>query len=91
MIFSNSLSALQALGKLKTDYRLLILIQDMLHKIDVAQTEITFTWVPGHACIQGNEAADRATKEALGQKLTDDLMPFLDLKPVTAKYIHQVW
>ena len=31
MIFSDSLSALQALGKLKTDHPLLIQIQELLH------------------------------------------------------------
>ena len=39
----------------------------------------------------GNETADRAAKEALDKKPTDDPMPFSDLTPSTAKYIHQVW
>ena len=41
--------------------------------------------------VHGNEAADRAAKEALEKEPRDDLMPFTDLKPLTAKYIHQVW
>ena len=41
--------------------------------------------------ICGNETADRADKEALEKELTEDLMPFSDLKPLTAKYKHQVW
>ena len=44
-------------------------------------------WVSGHG-IRGNEAADRAAKEALDKKPTDELMPFSDLKPLTAKYLH---
>ena len=91
MIFSDSLSALQALGKLKTDHPLLIQIQELLHIINADQKEIVFMWVPGHAGIRGNEAADRAAKEALGNKPTADLMPFSDLKPLTAKYDYQVW
>ena len=38
-----------------------------------------------------NESADRAAKEALEKEPIDDVMPFSDLKPLTAKYIHQVW
>ena len=85
MIFLDSLPALQALENIKTDHLLLIQIQDMLNKIDVDLEEIVFIWVPRHVGIRGNEAADRAAEEA-----TDDLMPFLDLNPLTAKYRHQV-
>ena len=48
-------------------------------------------WVAGDIGIRGNEAADRAAKEALEKEPTDDLMPFSDLKPLNAKSIHQVW
>ena len=91
MIFSDSLSALLALEKLKGDHPLLIQIKDMLHKIEIDQKEVVFIWVPGHVGIRGNDAADRAAKETLEKVPIDDLMPFSDLKPLTDKYIHQVW
>ena len=80
IFFSESLSALQSLGKLKTDHPLLIQIQELLYKINADQKEIVFMWVPGHVGIPGNEAADRAVKEALDKKPTADLMPFSDRK-----------
>ena len=45
-IFSDSLSALQTLGQLKTDHPLLIQIQELLHKMNADQMEIVFMWVP---------------------------------------------
>ena len=36
--------------------------------------------LPGYVCIRGNEAADRAAKEALHKEPTNDRMPFSDLK-----------
>ena len=37
------------------------------------------------------EAADRAVKEAFDKNQTADLMSLSDIKPLTAKYVHQIW
>ena len=88
MIFSDSFSALQALEKIKTDHHPLTHMQDMLNKIEVYQKELVFAWVLGHVSIRGNEITDRAAEEAPEEEPIDDVMPFSDLKPLTAKYIY---
>ena len=73
---------------LKTDHPLLIQIQELLHKINANKKETIFMWVLGHIDSQGNKAAVRATKEA---EPTTGLIPFSDLRPLTSKYVCEVW
>ena len=47
-------------------------------------------WVPRHVGIRRNQAADRASRGALDKERIDELVPFSDLTPLTAKYIYQV-
>ena len=51
----------------------MIQIQDMLHKIETDQKDVVFICVPGHVAVHGNEAADRAAKEALEKEPAYDL------------------
>ena len=63
----------------------------MLHKIDLDQKKIDFMWVSGHVGMQGNEPADRAAKNAFDKELTDELVPFSDLKKKQKNFDCQIY
>ena len=44
-------------------------------------------WVPGHADIIGNSAAESAAKDVLEGDVSDELNPFPDIKPRVNKYM----
>ena len=42
--------------------------------------------ITGHVGIRGNSAAESAAKDALDSDISDELIPFSDLKPRMNKY-----
>ena len=93
-IFSDSLSCLQALLGLQTRNPLTTEILNLLHFIKGLAKVVHLCWIPGHVGIQGNEAADKAAKDAL--ELADDdihqiRIPHFDFKPRVKKYCLDLW
>ena len=43
--------------------------------------QIVSVWVPGHAGIRGNSAADSAVKDALDGDISNEFIPYSDLTP----------
>ena len=85
MILSDSLSALQAIYNLKYDLPVLIKILELYSQLIQEEQEIVLVWVPGHVGIWGNCAADSA--DAHDGDISDELIPFCDLKPHLNNYI----
>ena len=52
--------------------------------------EIVFVWAPGHVVISGNSATDSAAKDALDGDVSDEYIPFSDLKPRLSNYIAEL-
>ena len=88
IIFSDSLSCLQAIKHCKTDHPV---IRDILKLHNTfLQCDIVFCWLPSHMGIRGNNKADTAAKAALNFKtISPTKVPYTDSKPAIKSYIKQ--
>ena len=79
------------LFNMKYYHPLLAKILELHLELQNDDKEIVFIWVSGHVGIRGNYAADSAAKDALDSDISDELIPFSDLKPRLNKYLVDLW
>ena len=92
IIFSDSLSAMQALKNPHPDHPLVGEILSWLTNITVhLELSIFFCWVPGHIGIPGNEQVDDLAKLAVNLDSSEEPMFFKDLKPSINEHLTNVW
>ena len=89
IIYTDSLSVMQALEGEKTDNPL-VSLQEKLSRL-CERADIVFCWLPSHIGILGNEEADKAAKDALLLEVLPFKVPFSDCKPLINSFIHDVW
>ena len=91
IIFSDSLSALQAISMKKLTSPKIKNILCLLSDLSNSQKEIVLCWIPSHIGIDGNEKVDSLAKIGLELNPTDTKIPYTDLKPTINEMIHAEW
>jgi len=75
IIFSDSMSSLEALNGFKLESDLVHnIIKDYTHLTSNGKTTV-FCWIPSHVNIRGNERADAAAKSVLSLPITNMKLP----------------
>ena len=92
IVFTHSLSCLQALHHMKLEHPLIGMIRKCIFlNTRIAKTDIVFCWVPSHTGIKGNEKADSAAKSALGLPRAKVGVPYNNFKHCINQYIFFTW
>ena len=89
VICSDSLSVLQCLHTGLLHNSMLVKVLQEYHSLPGHQ--VSFMWLPSHVNIPGNEAADKAAKEALNERTTPLFIPHSDYTPVIKEYVVRKW
>ena len=90
VIYSDSMSCLQAIEGEDTNNPLICQIMNLLWALSDKDTCVRFCWVPSHCGLEGNEIVDQLANETLDHDI-DPLttVHFADLKPLVNSYIQQ--
>ena len=90
VVYSDSMSCLQAIEGEDTENPLICHIMNLFWALSDKGTRVHFCWVPSHCGIEGNEIVDQLATETIDHDI-DPLatVHYADLKPVVNSYIQQ--
>ena len=91
VVYSDSMSCLQAIEGEDTENPFICHIMNLLWSLSNKGTHVRFCWIPSHCGIEGNEKVDQLAKETLDQDI-DPLagVHYTDLKPLVNSYIQKL-
>ena len=91
IIFSDSMSSLEAISGFKLEIDIVHnIIKDYTNLGNTGKT-IILCWIPSHVNIRGNERADTAAKSALSLPITNMKLPARELIPCVSKFCFDEW
>ena len=92
VIYSDSMSTLEAIKKYNSFHPLVQKVQEWLFRISCRRKSVCFCWVPAHVGIHGNEVADREAKAApQTAEVVFKKIPPSDLKAPIRSYVLRKW
>lgn len=91
VIYTDSRSALEGINQLQPRNHIVCDIQERAHSIIIKGKEISICWIPAHVGVAGNEAADKAAKEAIQKERTTVQPPFRDIYPTIRRNQRRKW
>ena len=91
VIYSDSLSALEALKSYTHRNYLVQQIKLQLNRLQKIGKSIEICWIPAHVGILGNEKADAAAKSAIGCSIYDIHLPYKDYVTALKQQIKTKW
>jgi len=91
IIFSDSMSSLQALSGFKQEIDLVQKILKDYTTLTNSGKSVVLCWIPSHVNILGNERPDAAAKSALSLPITNMKLPGCDLIPHVSNYCLREW
>ena len=91
VVYSDSMSCLQAIEGEDTENPFICHIMNLLWSLSDKGTHVGFSWVPSHCGIARNERVDQLAKETLDQDI-DPLasVHYTDMKPLVNSYIQKL-
>jgi len=91
IIFSDSMSSLEAISGFKLEIDIVQnIVKDYTHLANSGKI-IILCWIPSHVNIHGNERADTAAKSALSLPITNMKLPARELIPCVSKFCLNEW
>jgi len=91
IIFSDSMSSLQAVKSFRLELDLVCQIIKEYSHLTEGGKRIVICWIPGHVNIPGNEKADSAAKSALTLPITKMKIPATEYIPGVSQFCLKEW
>ena len=91
VIYSDSLSALQAVLRYNSKNPHVQEIQQWLYRLHSRKKEVSFCWSPGHVGIGGNEHVDKLAKQSISGPVIEHAMNYKELRPLVRKIVCEDW